>query len=136
MSYNMVIAGAGGIAQAVGLIMADWGTVPLKIFIGNRTLEKAEKVADWIGKGSTDPGVAKGFCLSEAGLTNEMEDIFTQGDVLLDCLPGSLAPKMASYAKDFKMHYVNLTEYVAETNEIIALAKNAETGFVLQSGLA
>ncbi|MCK0189345.1 saccharopine dehydrogenase C-terminal domain-containing protein [Arenibacter sp. F20364] len=136
MSYNMVIAGAGGIAQAVGLIMADWGNVPLKIFIGNRTLERAEKVAHWIGEGTTNPGVAKAFWLSESGLTQEMEDIFTQGDVLLDCLPGSLAPKMASYAKDFKMHYVNLTEYVAETNEIIALAKNAETGFVLQSGLA
>jgi saccharopine dehydrogenase-like NADP-dependent oxidoreductase len=110
--------------------------VPLKIFIGNRTLEKAEKVAKWIGEGTTNPGVAKAFCLSETGLTQEMEEIFKQGDVLLDCLPGSLAPKMATYAKDFKLHYVNLTEYVAETNEIIALAKNAETGFVLQSGLA
>ena len=79
---------------------------------------------------------AKLSFMEEAGLTKEMEDIFTKGDVLLDCLPGSLAPKMARYAKDFKMHYVNLTEYVAETNEIIALAKNAETGFVLQSGLA
>lgn len=136
MSYNMVIAGAGGIAQAVGLIMADWGNVPLKIFIGNRRLEKAEKVAKWIGEGTTNPNVAKAFCLSEIGLTQEMEEIFKQGDVLLDCLPGSLAPKMATYAKDYKLHYVNLTEYVAETNEIIALAKNAETGFVLQSGLA
>jgi saccharopine dehydrogenase-like NADP-dependent oxidoreductase len=43
---------------------------------------------------------------------------------------------MARYAKDFKMHYANLTEYVAETEEIMALAKDAETGFVLQTGLA
>ncbi|MEZ4969762.1 MAG: saccharopine dehydrogenase C-terminal domain-containing protein [Flavobacteriaceae bacterium] len=136
MTYNMVIAGAGGIAQAVGLIMADWGNVPINIFIGNRTLEKAEKVAHWIDKGTDNPGAVKAFCLSEKGLTKEMEKIFTQGDVLLDCLPGSLAPKMAMYAKDFKLHYVNLTEYVEETNKIIALAKNAETGFVLQSGLA
>jgi len=34
------------------------------------------------------------------------------------------------------MHYANLTEYVAETDEITAFAKNAETGFVLQTGLA
>ncbi|MDQ3712689.1 MAG: saccharopine dehydrogenase, partial [Acidobacteriota bacterium] len=40
------------------------------------------------------------------------------------------------FARDFKMHYANLTEYVAETDEIIALAKDAETGFVLQTGLA
>ena len=65
-----------------------------------------------------------------------MQTVFSQGDVLLDCLPGSLAPKMAAYAREYKLHYVNLTEYVAETNEIIQLAKNAESGFVLQSGLA
>jgi len=34
------------------------------------------------------------------------------------------------------MHYANLTEYVAETDEIISLAKDAETGFILQTGLA
>ena len=34
------------------------------------------------------------------------------------------------------MHYANLTEYVAETDEIIELAKDADTGFVLQTGLA
>jgi saccharopine dehydrogenase-like NADP-dependent oxidoreductase len=43
---------------------------------------------------------------------------------------------MARFACDFKMHYANLTEYVAETDEITAFAKNAETGFVLQTGLA
>ncbi|PXX25028.1 saccharopine dehydrogenase family protein [Arenibacter sp. ARW7G5Y1] len=136
MSYNMVIAGAGGIAQAVGLLLSEWSNVPIRIFIGNRRLEKAEMVAKWIGEGTTDPLVAQAFCLSDRGLTKEMEEIFEQGDVLLDCLPGSLAPKMAGYAKKYGLHYVNLTEYVAETNEIMALAKNAETGFVLQSGLA
>ncbi len=136
MSYNMVIAGAGGIAQAVGLLLSEWSNVPIRIFIGNRRLEKAEMVAKWIGEGTTDPLVAQAFCLSDRGLTKEMEEIFAQGDVLLDCLPGSLAPKMAGYAKKYGLHYVNLTEYVAETNEIMALAKNAETGFVLQSGLA
>jgi len=34
------------------------------------------------------------------------------------------------------MHYANLTEYVAETEAIIALAKEAKMGFVLQTGLA
>lgn len=34
------------------------------------------------------------------------------------------------------MHYANLTEYVAETDEIMALAADADTGFVLQTGLA
>jgi saccharopine dehydrogenase-like NADP-dependent oxidoreductase len=43
---------------------------------------------------------------------------------------------MARFAFDNKMHYANLTEYVAETDEIIALCKDAETGFILQTGLA
>ena len=47
-----------------------------------------------------------------------MKDVFNQGDILLDCLPGTQAPKMARFAKDFNMHYANLTEYVAETEEL------------------
>ena len=43
---------------------------------------------------------------------------------------------MAAYAKAFKMHYANLTEYVAETDAIMELARDADTGFVLQTGLA
>ena len=43
---------------------------------------------------------------------------------------------MAQFAKDFKMHYANLTEYVEETDAVIEIAKDAETGFVVQTGLA
>jgi saccharopine dehydrogenase-like NADP-dependent oxidoreductase len=61
--------------------------------------------------------------------------IFQQGEIIFDCLSGSAAPRIAQFAKDFKLHYTNLTEYVAETEEIIALSKN-DTGFLLQTGLA
>ncbi len=134
--FNIIIAGAGGIAEAAGLLLAQWGKVTPTIFIGNRTLSKAQKVAKWIEDGTTVPCTVKAFHLPEEGLTEEMKVILTRGDALLDCLPGSIAPKMAALAKDFKLHYANLTEYVAETDEIIALAKNAQTGFVLQTGLA
>jgi len=69
-------------------------------------------------------------------MTPEIKDIFNQGDILLDCLPGTQAPKMAKFAHDFKLHYANLTEYIKETNDIIELAKNGTTGFILQTGLA
>jgi saccharopine dehydrogenase-like NADP-dependent oxidoreductase len=134
--YNIIIAGAGGIAEAVGLILAEWSTVTPTLFIGNRTLSKAQKVADWIKEGSTKNCSIKGFHLPEEGVTKEMKVIFQQSDLLLDCLPGSMAPKMAQLAKDFQLHYANLTEYVNETEEIMALAKDAKTGFVLQTGLA
>ncbi len=70
------------------------------------------------------------------GSNEAMNAAFENCDVLLDCSPGAQAPRMARYAVDFKMHYANLTEYVAETDEIITIAKDAETGFILQTGLA
>lgn len=134
--HTIIIAGAGGIAQAVALILAEWSKVPQTIYIGNRTLSKAKKLVEWIDTGITKSCTIKSFYLSENDLTKEMKDVFKQGEIILDCLPGTQAPKMAGYAKDYNMHYVNLTEYVAETHQIIELTKDVTTGFVLQSGLA
>ena len=134
--FNIIIAGAGGIAEAVGLILMEWSEVTPSLFIGDRTHSKAKKVANWIQEGTTKPSFIKDFHLDETGLTDEMTAIFRQGDIILDCLPGSQAPRIAQFAKDFNLHYANLTEYVSETEEIVALAKNTKTGFLLQTGLA
>lgn len=134
--FNIIIAGAGGIAEAAALLLMEWSEVTPSIFIGNRNLSNAQKVAHWVENGSTKPGSIKPFLLPENGITPEMTTIFQKADIILDCLPGSQAPKLAKLAKDYNLHYANLTEYVDETNEIIALAKNAQTGFILQTGLA
>ncbi|MET7027840.1 saccharopine dehydrogenase family protein [Sediminicola luteus] len=134
--YNIIIAGAGGIAEAAGLILAEWSAVSPTIYIGNRTLEKAQRVSEWVKEGTTKSCKVVPFLLDANTISDEMKGIFEKGDALLDCLPGSLAPKMAQFANDFGLYYANLTEYVAETDQIIHLAKNANTGFVLQTGLA
>lgn len=134
--HTIIIAGAGGIAEAVGLLLMEWSEVAPTLFIGDRTHSKAKKVAHWIQEGTTKSGFIQDFHLAENGLTDEMKAILRQGDIILDCLPGSQAPRIAQFAKDFNLHYANLTEYVAETEEIIALAKDAKTGFILQTGLA
>lgn len=134
--FNIIIAGAGGIAEAAGLILAEWSQVTPTIFIGNRTLSKAKAVAKWIEEGTTNTCKVNAFLFSENEITFEMETIFKQGAIILDCLPGGQAPRIAQIAKDFHLHYANLTEYVAETEEIIALAKDSETGFILQTGIA
>jgi shikimate 5-dehydrogenase len=108
--HNIIIAGAGGIAQAAGLILAELSTVPPSIFIGNRTISKAEQVAKWIKSGTTKPSSVTPFHLTDMDLALEVKDILIKGDILLDCLPGTLAPKMARLAKDFHLHYANLTE--------------------------
>ena len=134
--HTIIIAGAGGIAEAVGLILMEWSTVAPTIFIGDRTHSKAQKVAQWIQEGTTKNGSIQDFHLAENGLNEEIKAILSQGDIILDCLPGSQAPRIAQFAKDYNLHYANLTEYVAETEQIIALAKDAKTGFILQTGLA
>ena len=134
--HNIIIAGAGGIAEAVGLLLMEWSEVTPTLFIGDRNHAKANHVALWVEEGATKTGVSKGFHLHESELTDEMKAILTQGEIILDCLPGSQAPRIAQFAKDYNLHYANLTEYVAETDAIIALAKNASSGFILQTGLA
>ena len=134
--YNIIIAGAGGIAEAAGLMLAEWSTVTPTIYIGNRTLLKAQNVAQWIMDGSTKPCKVIAFHLDPLNMSAEAQTIFKNGDALLDCLPGSLAPTLAACANQNSLYYANLTEYVAETDQIIALAKDAKTGFVLQTGLA
>lgn len=134
--YNILIAGAGGIAEAAGLLLAEWSATPPTLFLGNRTLSRARAVAQWIKEGATKPCDIRAFHLAGDSVTPEMRDIFQQADILLDCLPGGMAPRMAQLARDFHLHYANLTEYVAETNAIMNLARDAQTGFVLQTGLA
>jgi saccharopine dehydrogenase-like NADP-dependent oxidoreductase len=134
--FNIIVAGAGGIAEAVSLILAEWSDITPTLFIGDRSFLKAKKVAKWVEEGTTKPCVVKAFNLDEKELTDEMIAIFQQGEIILDCLPGSAAPRIAQFAKDFNLHYTNLTEYVAETEEITTLSKNATTGFLLQTGLA
>ena len=133
---NIIIAGAGGIAEAAGLILAERSKVSPTIYIGNRTLSKAQEVAQWIEKGTTRAKAVNTFELNPNELSGEAKAIFKAGDILLDCLPGSLAPQMALHARTYHLHYANLTEYVDETNQILALARDAKTGFVLQTGLA
>lgn len=133
---RIIIAGAGGIGQAVALILTEFSESPPDLFIGNRTLEKAEEVTRWIKLGTTKIVHSEAFHLPENGTPEEMKAVLEKADVLLDCLPGSEAPRMARLAREYGLHYANLTEHVTETEEIEAIAEGAETGFLLQTGLA
>ncbi|UFH34736.1 saccharopine dehydrogenase family protein [Flavobacterium acetivorans] len=134
--YNIIIAGAGGIAEAVALLLNEWSELTPTIFIGDRNLSKAQNVAQWIQEGTTKPSFIKAYHLPENGISDEMKAIFDQGNIILDCLPGSQAPRIAQFAKEYELHYANLTEYVSETEKIMTLAKTAKTAFILQTGLA
>jgi len=134
--HKIVIAGAGGIGRAVGLLLAEFSEIAPDIYIGDINTETAEEAAEWILDGVSSPCAVHPFTMGKDGLNEETKKAFDECEILLDCLPGSLAPKMAGYAKQYGMHYANLTEYVNETNQVIDIAKDADTGFVLQTGLA
>lgn len=136
MTKKIFIAGSGGIGEATALLLREWSKFETEIFLGDIFEGNLSKAKDFVVRNSQKTSNVETVLMAKDGSNEAMNAAFEKADVLLDCSPGGQAPRMARFAKDFKMHYANLTEYVAETDEIIALAKDADTGFVLQTGLA
>ncbi|MEM9822815.1 MAG: saccharopine dehydrogenase C-terminal domain-containing protein [Bacteroidota bacterium] len=134
--HRIAVVGAGGIGRAVGLILAEKNEFPVKIYIGDANGQVAKEAAEWIIEGCGDTEVVFPFTMPMEGTSDEMIDILKNCEVVLDCLPGSQAPRIARLAKEYDLHYANLTEYVKETNEVVEIAKDAKQGFILQTGLA
>lgn len=132
---TILIAGAGGIGKATGLILACEKKSKFKILIGDRYLDAANAAAEYINKGASNIA-AEGFHFPSDGTNESLSKALEKSDIILDCLPGSEAPRLAQMAHDNDCHYANLTEYVKETDEVTAIAKNSNKGFILQTGLA
>lgn len=136
MKPKIIIAGAGGIGKAVGLILACSEALDCDIVFGDISEDALKSSAKFVKEGSSNKLIPETFIMSKSGASSAMKKQFKSADIILDCLPGSIAPRIASFARDYKMHYANLTEYVNETEEVIKIAKGAKTAFVLQTGLA
>ncbi|HEX3552042.1 MAG TPA: saccharopine dehydrogenase C-terminal domain-containing protein [Thermoanaerobaculia bacterium] len=134
--HQVVIAGAGGMGSATGLLLRELGDFEVDLFLGDASLERANAAAAWIREGSAKPGEVHAFHLPAAGTSAEFDGVLAQGEILLDCLPGKEAPRMARLARNSGLHYANLTEHVRETEEILEIAGGADQGYLLQTGLA
>jgi saccharopine dehydrogenase-like NADP-dependent oxidoreductase len=134
--YKILIAGSGGIGWAAGLILRELGDFTCDLFLGDMDLKKAEKEAERIVGGSDRTGPVEPFLLPADRVSPGFDQILRGAHILLDCLPGGEAPRMARLAREHGLHYVNLTEYVAETRQIEEIARGADRGFLLQTGLA
>jgi saccharopine dehydrogenase-like NADP-dependent oxidoreductase len=134
--HQVVIAGAGGMGSAVGLLLRELGDFDVEIFVGDADAERARSAAAWIREGSLKPGEVHAFHLPATGTNGEFDEALARGEILLDCLPGKEAPRMARLARQHDLHYTNLTEHVEETEEIQQIAEGASRGFLLQTGLA
>lgn len=136
MSKTIFVAGSGGIGEAAALLLREWCDFDLTLILGDISEDSLAKAKSFVCDGSAKADPVETVLMPRDGVSEEMKAAFARCDVLLDCSPGGQAPRIARFAVDFKMHYANLTEYVAETDAIVSLANNAETGFVLQTGLA
>ncbi|HEV7518271.1 MAG TPA: saccharopine dehydrogenase C-terminal domain-containing protein [Thermoanaerobaculia bacterium] len=134
--YKVVIAGAGGMGSAAGLLLRELGDFEVDVYIGDSHEARARTAAAWIREGSERPGEVFPFLLPASGSSPVFAEALEQGDILLDCLPGDQAPRLASLARRYHLHYANLTEYVEETEQVRQIAAGAEQGFLLQTGLA
>jgi saccharopine dehydrogenase-like NADP-dependent oxidoreductase len=136
MTKTIFVAGSGGIGEAAALLLREWCEFDTTIILGDVSEGSLTKAKAFVTEGSQKTTPVETVLMPRDGETDELIGAFTRADVLLDCSPGGQAPRMARFARDHKMHYANLTEYVAETEEIMQLAKDSDTGFVLQTGLA
>lgn len=136
MAHKIFIAGAGGIGLAAAVLLREWSEEEVDVYLGDVSEDQLEEAVSFIKECSPSKALLKAVLMPGEGSSSEMQSAFDSCDVLLDCSPGSQAPRMARFAKDHGMHYANLTEYVAETDRIVELAEGAETGFILQTGLA
>ena len=131
------IAGSGGIGSAVAVLLRVFLDQPVHIIFGDRSSSAIEAALQFANsKSDLSKSEPQYVCGQVMDANGEWEQSLEAADIILDCLPGRFAPAMAKLAIKYSLHYVNLTEYVAETKEIISLAEGASTGFALQCGLA
>jgi saccharopine dehydrogenase-like NADP-dependent oxidoreductase len=133
---KIFIAGAGGIGRAAALLILDAQDWDCEVVLGDSSEHQLKDAQEWIQKGIGKRAVVETFLMSSVSDIELYENILSDCDVLLDCLPGALAADMARLCIHYGLHYANLTEHVPATKEIMAIAADAETGFILQTGLA
>src|SRR5436305_10243182 len=128
--YKIVIAGAGGMGSATALLIRELGDFDADLYLGDANLARAKSAAAWVREGSARPGVVEAFALPAKGSSPEFERLLDGAAILLDCLPGSEAPRLARLARQHRLHYANLTEHVRETTEVEAIAAGSAQGFL------
>lgn len=132
-THTIFIAGGGGIGRAAGLLLRHLADFDARVIIGDVSQRAVEEAVAYIGGSG---GKVSGVVMPREGSDAALDAALGTSEVLLDCLPGGQAPRMARLALQHGLHYANLTEYVHETDEIKRLARDAKKGFVLQTGLA
>lgn len=135
MMHKVLIAGAGGIGRAVALLLQE-GHLQSEVYIGDILLQAAEEATAWVEAAFDHPVRVTPFEMPRTGTNADFDRYLEAADLIMDCLPGGEAPRMARLALKHDLHYANITEYVQETQDIVEMSREAQRGFILQTGLA
>lgn len=132
MNKKIIIAGAGGIGRACGLILLQHFGSDIDLILADINAKQCDEADAWI-----HAGLSSSVTITKIVIPSDPRQQWNpSGDLLLDCTPGKFAAEMAMVARRNPMHYANLTENVPATKKIYEIAKDASTGFALQTGLA
>ena len=99
--------------SAVGLLLRELGDFEVDLFVGDADSGRAQATAAWIREGSLRPGEVHAFHLPAEGTSPELEEALTRGHILLDCLPGKEAPRMARFARRFDWRTSGLSSSIS-----------------------
>ena len=101
MSKRILIAGSGGIGRAVGLLLRELGELDVELIFGDADPQQVASAVEFAGGGDS-------VGIPFNGSTPELDRALASADLVLDCLPGGQATRVAAWALEHGCHYANL----------------------------
>ncbi len=122
--WNICIIGAGKIGQTIAAFLS--ASPNYKVTVADRDISALKDVS------------RRGLTVSQIEISDKqvLAKALEGFDAVISAAPFFLTPAIAEAAKLAGVHYFDLTEDVAATSTVRALAKGAETVFMPQCGLA
>ncbi len=124
--HKILILGGGKIGSLISTLLD--GSGDYEVHVGDATGDQSE--AARLGRGTVHP--------IDASDTSALERAVEQtgAEAVVSSLPYYLNPEVARIARERGLHYFDLTEDVAVTEQVKKLAEGAKTTFAPQCGLA
>jgi saccharopine dehydrogenase-like NADP-dependent oxidoreductase len=129
MSHDILVIGAGKIGQVVADLLA--GSGDYAVTLADRDAGALDALAATAGAGARVDRQALDVT-DDAALARALSGRYA----VLSAAPFHLTQRVAAAARAAGVHYLDLTEDVASTRSIRALADGAATAFIPQCGLA
>jgi len=122
---NVILLGAGHIGRTIAKLLA--GSGDYRVTVVDRSAQALAHIA---------PHAAVKTAIVDTEDAAALLPVLRGHDVVINALPYHLATRTATLAREAGCHYFDLTEDVAATRDIKALAAGASTAFMPQCGLA